>query len=323
MWWSSLQKEMHKYDWRRFTCRGCEGGGSIAYCVRYTPHLPGLNDIVSFLMASSIFLSISGVLMLYLSFTILEVTLKPILLCAMFFVIYSVYSLNRVTDQEEDAVNMPERSALVQGNEKLLLILAVVSYIVALFLGWLESPFAALILLVPIVLGIAYSKDVFSIFGIPRLKDILFVKSFVVALSWTACLTFLPALYLENLTKLWFVLPFLFIKVFINTLLFDVRDVTGDAMNGVNTVPVAIGVSGTRWLLLTIQSLLALWTILFLNLFTDYYPVLIASMIYGYLYILYFCTENNRNKILLDILVDGEWIIMGIGVWICMGVCMV
>ncbi|RZN38524.1 MAG: prenyltransferase [Methanosarcinales archaeon] len=272
-------------------------------------------------MASSIFLSVSGVLMLYFSFNILEVTLSPILLCAMFFVIYSVYSLNRVTDQEEDAVNMPERSALVQGNEKILLILAVVAYIVALFLGWLASPFAALILLVPIVLGIAYSKDVFSIFGIPRLKDILFVKSFVVALSWAACGALLPALYLESLTKLWFVFPFFFIKMFINTVLFDVRDVKGDTLNDVNTVPVVIGVSWTKRLLLTIQTLLTVWTALFLNLFNNYYPVLIASMIYGYLYIIYFCTENNRNKTLLDLLVDGEWIITGIGLWVYMGVC--
>lgn len=259
--------------------------------------------------------------MLYLSFSILEVTVKPILLCAMFFVIYSVYSLNRVTDQEEDAVNMPERSALVQGNEKLLMILAVVSYIVAVFLGWLESPFAAFVLLVPIVSGIAYSKDVLSIIGIPRLKDIFFVKSFVVAFSWAACGALLPALYLENLFKLWFIFPFFFIKMFINTVLFDVRDVEGDTLNGVNTVPVVIGVSGTRRLLLTVQSLLAVWTIVFSNLFDDYYIVLITSMIYGYLYILYFCTEKIRNKTLLDMLVDGEWIITSVWVWMFICVC--
>ena len=272
-------------------------------------------------MASSIFLSVSGVFMLYFSFTILELTPNPFLLSAMFFVIYSVYSLNRVTDQEEDAVNMPERSALVQGNEKILLILASVAYIVALFLGWLASPFAALILLVPIVLGIAYSKDIFSIFGIPRLKDILFVKSFVVALSWAACGALLPALYLESLTKLWFLFPFVFIKMFINTVLFDVRDVNGDTLNGVNTVPVVIGVSWTKRLLLTLQSLLTVWTALFLDLFNDYSLILIASMIYGYLYILYFCTESTRNKTLIDILVDGEWIIMGLGLWVYVGVC--
>lgn len=272
-------------------------------------------------MASSIFLSVSGVLMLYFSFTILELTPNPFLLAAMFFVIYSVYSLNRVTDQEEDAVNMPERSALVQGNEKILLILASVAYIVALFLGWLASPFAALILLVPIVLGIAYSKDIFSIFGIPRLKDILFVKSFVVALSWAACGALLPALYLESLTKLWFLFPFVFIKMFINTVLFDVRDVDGDTLNGVNTVPVVIGVSWTKRLLLTLQTLLTVWTALFLDLFNDYSLILIASMVYGYLYILYFCTENTRNKTLIDILVDGEWIIMGLGLWVYVGVC--
>ena len=92
--------------------------------------------------------------MLYISFLLFGVALKPILLCAMFLVVYSVYSLNRVTDREEDAVNAPERSIFVDGNERFLLAAAAVSYIAALVLGWLESPFAALILLFPIISGI-------------------------------------------------------------------------------------------------------------------------------------------------------------------------
>ena len=271
-------------------------------------------------MVSSIFTSFTGVMMLYFSFFILGVTLKPALLCATFLVIYSVYSLNRLTDQEEDAVNMPERSLFVQGNERFLLALAVVSYVVALFLGWLESPFAAVILFVPLMSGILYSKNLFSAIGIPRLKDIFLVKSFIVASSWTICVSFLPALYMHgNFIKLWFVFPFFFIKIFINTILFDVRDVEGDALNGVKTVPVVIGITRTRQLLLIFQSILVIWSTFFSDLFSGYYSILIINMMYGYLYILYFCNNNHRN-ISRDILVDGEWIIMSMWVWIYVGI---
>jgi len=290
--------------------------GTVIISKNGRTYLPRIGSIASFLMVSSLFLSISSVLMLYLSSLLFEVALKPILFYAMFLVVYSVYSLNRLTDQEEDAVNAPERSIFVEGNERFLLAIAAVSYIVALVLGWIESPFAALILLFPIISGIAYSKNIFSAVGIPRLKDIFLVKSLIVASSWAVCAAFLPVLYLSgNFIKLGFIFPFFFIKMFINTVLFDVRDVKGDAINGVNTIPVVIGIKKTRRFLLILQSSLLVWLVLFSDLFSRYYVILIISMIYGYLYIIYFCGETDHNGVLQDVLVDGEWIIMSVWVW--------
>ena len=234
----------------------------------------------------------------------------------MFLVVYSVYSINKLTDREEDAVNTPERSIFVEGNERFLLTLAIASYIAALLLGLIESPLAAGILLVPFLSGIAYSTNSLSIIGIPRLKDIFLVKSFIVAFSWAVCAAFLPALQLYDPAKLCFIFPFFFIKVFINTVLFDVRDVEGDTLNSVKTIPVVMGIKRTRQALLIIQSLLVVWLVLFSDLFSKYYIILIVSMIYGYLYILYFCNKNDHGNMSWDVLVDGEWIIMGTGAWI-------
>ncbi len=279
-------------------------------------YIPRIGDLISFLMVSSVFTAFTSLTMLYFSFIILDVALNPILLCAMFFVIYSVYSLNKVTDREEDAINMPARSIFVAGNERFLLTLAIASYIAALLLGLIESPFAAGILLVPFLSGIVYSTNSLSIIGIPRLKDIFLVKSLIVAFSLAVCAAFLPALHLPNYAKLCFIFPFFFSKVFINTVLFDVRDVEGDTLNGVKTIPVVIGVKRTRQMLLLIQSLLVVWFVLFSDLFSKYYAILIASMIYGYLYIIYFCNTEHHSDMSWDILLDGEWIIMSIGAWI-------
>ena len=278
--------------------------------------LPRIGNIVSLLMVSSVFTAFTSLMMLYFSFIVLDVALKPVLLCAMFLVVYGVYSLNKLTDKEEDAVNMPARSTFVQGNERFLLTLAIASYIAALLLGLIESPFAAGILIVPFLSGIIYSTNSLSIIGIPRLKDIFLVKSLIVAFSWAVCAAFLPAIYLHNPGKLCFTFPFFFIKVFINTILFDVRDVEGDTLNGIKTIPVVIGVNRTRQSLLIIQSLLVVLLVLFSDLFSKYYVILIASMVYGYIYILYFCNTNHHRDMSWDLLLEGEWVLMGIAAWI-------
>jgi 4-hydroxybenzoate polyprenyltransferase len=279
-------------------------------------YLPRIGDIVTFLMVSSVFTAFTSLMMLYFSFIVLGVALKPVLLCAMFLVVYGVYSLNKLTDKEEDAVNMPARSTFVQGNERFLLTLAIASYIAALLLGLIESPFAAGILIIPFLSGLVYSTNSLSIIGIPRLKDIFLVKSLIVAFSWAVCAAFLPALQLCNSAKLCFIFPFFFIKVFINTVLFDVRDVEGDTLNSVKTIPVVIGIKRTRHALLIIQSLLVAWLVFFSDLFSKCYVILIVSMIYGYLYILYFCNTNHHRDMSWDILLEGEWVFMGAGAWI-------
>ncbi len=264
-------------------------------------------------MVSSIFLSASGLLKLYFSFLFFGITPKINLLFAIFLVTYGTYSLNRLTDKEEDAVNSPMRSRYIQSNEKLLTILAVISYITALLLGWFENIFASCILLIPLLTGIIYSTSIFSVFGIPRLKDVFVVKSLLVALSWTVVVAFLPAIcFSENLIVVLSILFFFFIKSFVNTVLFDVRDMEGDAQNNVKTIPVVVGIFKTKRLLLIIQSVLVIWLLLVFDLFSTYNIILVVSIIYGYFYIVYFCNPKNHKGFLLDILVDGEWIIMGL-----------
>ena len=59
------------------------------------------------------------------------------------------------------------------------------------------------------------------------------MKRLIVTFSLAVCAAFLPALYRSDSAKLYFIFPFFFSKVFINTVLFDVRDAKGDALNGV------------------------------------------------------------------------------------------
>jgi len=103
---------------------------------------------------------------------------------------------------------------------------------------------------------------------------------------------------------------FFFLKSFINAVLFDIRDIEGDGMSGVRTIPVVFGRQKTKNLLLILNSTLILWLAFsyLAGLFHQYLFVLIFAIVYGYGYILHFCKEGIKIGKSLDLLVDGEWI---------------
>ena len=235
------------------------------------------------------------------------------LLFAMFFTMLGIYSLNKLTDKDEDSINLPERADYVTGNEKPLLFILLISYLIAILLGFSVNIWAVLIILFPLFAGIIYSVEISP--KIPRLKNITGMKNIIVVLSWTVGSTFLPAICVYKgviITALIF--SFIFIKIFVNAVIFDIRDIEGDRENNIKTIPVVIGRQKTKKMLLIIQSSLIPWLALsiYWGFFTRYLPVLIFCIIYGYLYIYYFCNTEKVPKYATDLLVDGEWIFVAI-----------
>jgi 4-hydroxybenzoate polyprenyltransferase and related prenyltransferases len=261
------------------------------------------------LTSSSIFIALNGCLKTFFSFSLYGATVSFQLILATFLVIYSVYGLNKITDTEEDQLNAPERSDLISSHQKLFTYSSVAAYILALIIGILHGWQVLLVLLFPLLAGVIYSIQVHP--RIPRLKDIFAVKSLIVALSWTVGNTFLPLVsYNSNSLVMSLIFYFFFIKSFINTVLFDLMDVEGDKLTGAMTIPVVIGASRTIKLLLVLNTTLIVliyWAVTS-GLFSVLIIPMIFCIIYGYAYILYFSGTKNRFR--MDIMVDGEWILV-------------
>lgn len=267
------------------------------------------HSILIILTSSSIFIAISGCFKTYFSFLLYRTQISPSLILASFLVIYSVYSLNKLTDAKEDLSNIPERTFFVSKNKNILKISSASSYILAIILAFSNGWEVLFIILFPIIAGIIYSIRISP--SIPRMKDIFAVKSIVVALSWSLGSTFLPIIH-QNVHSLTIIILFYFFfaKSFINTVLFDVMDIKGDKINNVQTIPVVIGTSKTKKLLLVLNTTLILflffsWDFVFIKKFIILF---ILCIMYGYWYILYFF--KNKNRLKLEILVDGEWILI-------------
>ncbi len=268
-----------------------------------------ITSLISFLLASSLFLSIGGSLKAYYSFFLFGTAINWTLLLTTFLVIFAVYCMNKLTDKEEDSVNSPERVSFIQGKEKILSLAVAISYITAIILGIIESVFAMLIILFPLFAGIMYSIRISS--KIPRLKDIIGVKNVITALSWAVIITFLPLINLSEISLIFIIsiFYFFFVKSFVNTVIFDVKDIEGDRKNGIITIPVKIGKLKTKKLLsvFTLSIIPLISVLLIYGLSIGVFITMVFGVINSYWYIHYVCNSPKINGRTMQLIVHGEW----------------
>ncbi len=265
--------------------------------------------MASFLISTSLFLAINGsfkVLFSGLLFNTFSLNMDAVT----FLTTFSTYGLNKLTDLKEDSINTPERAKAIKKIELIFKISVALSFFLSLVLGFFESILTLPILLFPLFMGILYSIRLSR--KIPRLKDITGVKNLTIALSWSVGSTFFPLIYLTNKKIVLILLVFyiFFIKSYINSIIFDIRDIEGDRMSGVRTIPVSLGREKTKILLIILNSTLLPWLLIFQHYFTKYFYVLLFSIAYGYWYIMHFCGACSRPGKSLDLLVDGEFILI-------------
>ncbi len=241
---------------------------------------------------------------MYLSFSFFSLEARLEVLAASFFVTMSIYTLNKKTDRKEDAINMPERRKFAES--RAIVPLSLFSYAAAIALGGVERKIFVLILLIPLIAGFVYSIKIGGI----RVKDIFLMKNAIIAFS-CASVAIMPFFYSLDYTKLLFIYSFFFMKLFLNTVIFDVRDVEGDRANNIRTIPVRLGVEKTKNML-HIMNLLIFALIMIgamHGIFTKYLPILLFSIIYAHFYIRF---SDRMPRWAYDFAVDGEWIYLAV-----------
>ena len=274
------------------------------------------NKLINFFISTSIFIAWASTFELYFSYKLYDIAPNPELLLSFSFATYSVYGLNKLTDVDEDAINNPERATTINKIVNIFKFSLAFTFIFSLILGFSVNILTLPLLLFPIFMGIVYSVRLSH--HLPRLKDITGVKNLIIALSWGLSLALLPVIGspIVQLILICITFYFFFIKSFINSVLFDVRDVEGDINSGVKTIPVLLNINKTRNVLLILNSTLLPLYVFFYSLFYKYFFVVVLIIFYGYWYILYFCRDGQKIGRSLDICVDGEFIPVAIIVFI-------
>lgn len=264
-----------------------------------------MNKLLEFLVHSNIYLSLGAASVAYMSMVLFEapVLFEPIFIS--FAVTFFLYNLNRKTDLEEDRINYPERVEFVNKNINKVLSVGAFLYLVSLGIASVHSIWAFFIVIAFFMLVFFYS--------VLRMKKILFLKNLIVASGW-GLIPILVGTYLNlpitNSTVLAAFL-FIFLRLIINTIIFDTRDVIGDSLADIDTLPRRFGIENIKIFLFIVNTISLFFIILvtYMQIFPAVGYVISSIAIYGYI-IIYLI-----NKIPLKILceaIDGEFILLGL-----------
>jgi len=283
-------------------------------------HTPGnsvlnLRSLFDKMLYSSLYLCIAAISMVYLSSVLQDIPISLAACLIMFLITFSVYNLNRKTDESEDAINHSERYAFTKKYAKALMDLSIVAYALAFIIAGVYGIVAVAITAIPLVNGIFYSIPLLPRwFGYRRLKDIPFVKNIIVGIAWAIPVALLPVACAGSSAGMMTMVVglFFFLLSFVNSTVFDIRDVKGDAESGVQTIPVLIGIMRTR-ILLSVMNLTGIGIILTLSngiLSPTKMVVIAAIAIYVQGYIFLF-NGAELDRVIYDLVADGQYLLLG------------
>lgn len=170
---------------------------------------------------------------------------------------HRLVSLGRLRRQD-----WQERFFYIARGQKWLYTYAVIALLATLvFFSWL-SPKIQLLLLLPGALSLAYVFPLLR--GGRRVRDLHFVKIFLIALVWTWLTVLVPAIDLDKLNSL--SLGAMSMErlcfIFAITLPFDIRDLLLDSQQEVKTLPALLGMAATRRLAAMVLALMMVFVTL-------------------------------------------------------------
>jgi 4-hydroxybenzoate polyprenyltransferase len=274
-----------------------------------------IRDYAELLLYSSLFLGLAAVGMVFTSCFIQGISFTSSIGTVMFLIVFSVYNLNRKTDEAEDALNHECRFRITKKYEHQLFVAAIGAYLIALAIAAFHGIAAFCVVMIPFISGVFYSVPVLpERYGYRRLKEIPVMKNLVVSTSWALSASLLPVFMTASIPEVTTLIVFLFIFcwTFVASVLPDIRDRSGDFATGVATIPVLVGVARSRSILTAIN--ISAGAIIFVLGGTvipmQARTIIIASLVYSQACILSI-DRTNRNDLLCDVISDGQFLTIG------------
>ena len=229
---------------------------------------------------------------------------------------FGAYMVNRLSDFDQDRVSHLDRTQYLEGRRRSLPAIVVTSFGVGYAFALLRNLVFFAGLLVPLVLAVAYSvgsERMGRVLGMSRLKEGLFVKNLTVSIGWSLIPILVGLYYLQLPAVIVALCPFVFLRLIVNTIFFDVRDVEADAAYGVRTIPVSLGTDASQKLMnvVDLSSGLYLALLVLLGVLPGFAGLLILFTPYSFAY-RYFSRRSSRHwDSLRDLAADGEYILWG------------
>ena len=260
------------------------------------------------LLNSSTLVAFSGALRLHIAFLFASIEPNIPVYLAMGLVIYSTYTLDRALDSEEDAIN---RSELTGANRHAAIIASIIAFFAGALIFARENIYFASFF--PFIVGFLYSKGIKAGKLRIKLKGGMGGKNIVIGMTWGGTIASIIAEWTEELFIIFSIFLFFFLKLFINSVLYDFKDIKGDTAAGIRTLPVYFGKGNVRKILLVLCLVLHCFMILvFWMGYIRYEPVILSySFIAGFIIVYFDLSTFETNvsgirKYSREIIIDAE-----------------
>lgn len=230
------------------------------------------------------------------------------------------YSINRLSDFKQDEVSHPDRTAFLRGRLGGLKFIAATCFVVGYVLALLRNLIFFAGLLVPLALALAYSvgsKKMKVTLGVSRLKELTLVKNVTISFGWSLVPVLVGLYFLQLPLSILALTPFIFLRLMVNTIFFDQRDVEADAAFGVNTLPVRLGMSRSSRIMdvLDLVSGVYIAAVVAFGVIPLFAGALILFVPYSFAYRFYASTGRHRDSV-RDLAADGEYLLWGVVTYI-------
>ena len=266
---------------------------------------------------SSVYLALGGVGLSVFSTVALNLQHHLGAYAISFLMIFAMYNMNRYSDIQEDVMTHPKRHSFVVKYRKYIEFSAILAMIISLVVGYVKNVSIIAMILLPMALAVLYSFKWIpdKVFMYSRFKDIPLMKNVVVAFCWAVITTGVVVTYSDSAFTfaVFSVALIVFTRFFINTVVFDMRDVRGDRKHGTHTLPVLLGLRNTQIFLYSLLTALVLFT--FIVTWSGVLPPIIhlvnLTALQAYYYI-YLSNKSVPMHTLCDVVADGEFMVMGV-----------
>ncbi len=264
-------------------------------------------NILDFLVYSNIYLSLGASFVAYITIVILDFPFAFIPMFLAFSETFFVYNLNRQTDIKEDRINKPNRITFIEKYGRLVFYISIILYLLALIISFLRNFNTFIFVLLPIIISIFYS--------IFRLKRFLMIKNLLVGFAW-GTLPLVVGSYFNRLDIAILIFYIFFsIEFFINTVIFDIKDTTGDNLNKIRTLPNVIGIKYTKYFMYVVNTF-SISFLIFNIVFGILSPISISLIFFVFYVYLYIFFSGKKNNLFYGVFVDGEFVFLALFVFL-------
>ncbi|AFZ74796.1 UbiA family prenyltransferase [Natronobacterium gregoryi] len=191
------------------------------------------------LVHSNLFISIATTSVAVTTARLVGLPLEALPLFVVFAATLFVYTVNRLTDLEEDEQNVPQRAAFTKRYGRRWLGLGSFLYLVAVVASLALGLPGTGYMLAPLLAVVLYSQV--------GIKRVFFLKNLFVGLAWGAIPLGVGYYYGQLWTaEILFLTGYVAAMITVAAVIFDVKDIQGDIEEGISTIPNTVGPEQTR-----------------------------------------------------------------------------